>query len=474
MTIHEVGEIDSTHYIATEFIEGITLRERISQGRIPADEALNIAVQIARALSAAHRADIVHRDVKPENIMLRPDGFVKVLDFGIAKWAKQLIPGGEIIGTKRYMSPEQRRGRAVDARSDLWSFGVILSEMLAATRTGALERVVEKCLRENPAERYQTADELLSQLRRIEERSAAGASGRWISIAAAVAILVSLGWFYGWRERQAGPNAAAAPIERGIAVLPFENLTAGENDTFFADGIQDDVLASLSRIKDLRVIARSSVADYRGARMRGKVREIGKALRVSHVLEATVRRSTDRAIVHAVLIDTRDEREVWSQRYERTLTDTLALQGELATDIAHALRATLTPSEAAFAATKPTQNAEAYLLYLRAREMAFAGYNLEKQEPAIRVYQQAIDLDPKFALARARLSMCATQLAPFYPHWKPRARAEADEAVRLRPDLGEAHLARSYISLSSRATTLAPRGNLTGRPKCCPTRPKCR
>ena len=330
----------------------------------------------------------------------------------------------------------------------------------------ALQSVVEKSLRKDPAERYQTAEQMLSELRAIEEKTdgiapAAATDGirgfnrparstRWIGVAAAVvALLVCVAVFYGWRNRQADRPGAPAPIEKGIAVLPFENLSAEKADAFFTDGMQDDVLTSVGKIKDLKVIARASVMDYRGARLAGKVREIGRTLGVSHVLEGSVRRVTDRVVVNVALIDTRDERQVWSERYERTLTDTISLQGELAIEIARALHATLTPAEATFAAVKPTQDPQAYLLYLRAREIEIEAWSPGEYEAAIRFYQQAIDLDPNFALARARLSMCASQRAHWGESsaWKAKARAEAEEAVRIRPDLGEAHLALTHYYL---------------------------
>jgi eukaryotic-like serine/threonine-protein kinase len=509
MTIHEVGEVDSIHYIATEFIEGATLRERMTKGPIPPNESVDIAIQIASALSVAHRAGIVHRDIKPENIMLRPDGYVKVLDFGIAKFTQEetlaartsagvrvTTQQGMILGTTRYMSPEQARGQTVDGRSDLWSLGVVLYEMLAGrppfegeTPTDvmaavllkhpqpveqpaiivppALQSVVERSLRKDPAERYQTAEEMLSELRAIEEKTDGiapavapdsirgsnrpGQSARWVGVAAVAAVLVSLAVFYGWRDRHAARTGTPAPIEKGIAVLPFENLSAGKDDAFFTEGIQDDVLTSVGKIKDLKVIARASVMDYRGARLAGKVREIGKALGVSHVLEGSVRRVADRVVMNVALIDTRDERQVWSERYERTMTDALSLQGELAVEIARELRASLTPLEQGAVATKPTENPDAYVLYLRARELEirFASSN-EDYETAVKLYQQAIDLDPKFALARARLSLRVTYLTRGGRDSARMAKAlaEAEEALRLQPNLGEGRLALAHYYMS--------------------------
>jgi TolB-like protein/Tfp pilus assembly protein PilF len=509
MTIHEFGEADSSPYIATEFIEGRTLRERIGCGPIPHHEAVEIAVQVASALCVAHGAGIVHGDVKPENIMLRPDGYVKVLDFGIATFAPEegvatsRLTGatvatarpGIILGTARYMSPEQARGDAVDARSDLWSLGVVFYEMLAGTsafegRTPAdliapvlrkhperfeapativprpLQRVVERSLRKAPAERYQTAQEMLSALRASQERRhgivAPPAAGRlrgrlkrsarttrWIGSAAAAVLFACFALSSGWRERPFDRTDPPAPVEKGIAVLPFENLSPDNEDAFFADAIQDDILTSIGKVKGLKVTARASVMDYRGTHRAGKIREIGRSLGVSHLLEGSVRRAGDRVVVNVALIDARAERRVWAERYDRTLTDSISLQGELAMEITRALQTTLTPAETTVVTARPTQNPEAYLLYLRAHEIEIRSPTGLASLPAIALYQQAIDLDPDFALAHARFSLCASQLGHHdpAPAWRMKARAEAEEAVRLRPRLGEARLARAQCYL---------------------------
>ena len=287
------------------------------------------------------------------------------------------------------------------------------------------------------------------KLRRLTRLRTTGLRRRriaWAFVSLFVIGALALGfWFQGLRVSRTDSRGSGIP-EKSIAVLPFENLSVEKDDAFFADGIQDDVLASLGKIKDLKVIARSSVMIYRGAAVAGKLREIGQALRVSHLLQGSVRRSTTRVVINVALVDARNDSQVWSQHYDRTLSDVLSLQGELAMEIARELQATLTPNEKTTVATKPTQNPEAYLLYLRARERETGVDKGDKDYLAAdQLYAQAIALDSTFALAHARRSILNTTL------WqssdgtdaarKSKARAQAEEALRLLPALGEAHLA---------------------------------
>src|SRR5438067_6041245 len=352
LTVYEIGEDHSIRYIASELIEGETLRQRLMRGRIEVGEAVDIAIQVASALAAAHETGIVHRDIKPENIMLRPDGYVKVLDFGIAKLAEQEVPVtlaeeeavllvethlGSIMGTVRYMSPEQARGAQVDKRTDVWSLGVVLYEMVTghapfagdtpgetmssilekepppltnylAHAPAELQQIISKTLRKEREERYQSAHELLEALqslrRSMEFKTALERSTkaplwlRWarspiasvlLLLVAALALALPFYW-----------HRALTPIsipEKSIAVLPFENFSDNKENSYLAAGIQDDVLTSLAKIHELKVISRASVMAYQKPGGRN-LREISQALGVANVLEGSVRRTGNRVLVN--------------------------------------------------------------------------------------------------------------------------------------------------------------------------------
>jgi len=289
---------------------------------------------------------------------------------------------------------------------------------------------------------------------RAEEAARAAATGAlsrfrrvYIAIAAAIFFATVTGlsiWFY-FRP----PPAASLPEEKSIAVLPFENFSPERDNAFFADGIQDDILTSLAKIRDLRVISRSSVMAFRDAAAHN-ARHIGRKLGVANILEGSVRKEGDRVVVNVQLIDTRNNRQIWANRYDRTLVDSLGLQGELASEIADTLRATLSEEEKARVTTKPTQNADAYVFYLRANQISRNPDTLlEDYKTAEQLYTQAIELDSNFALAHAQLaSVCAAIFHYYEPtdSWKARARAEAETALRLQPDLAEAHFALGQYS----------------------------
>jgi serine/threonine protein kinase len=500
LTVYEIGEDHSIHYIASELIEGETLRNRLTRGPMQLSEAVEIAIQVASALAAAHQAGIVHRDIKPENIMLRPDGYVKVLDFGIAKLAEQEVPAtmprdealmlvetnlGSVLGTVRYMSPEQACGGQVDKTTDIWSLGVVLYEMLTghapftgdtpqdvmssilekeplpltryiARAPAELQQIISKTLRKDRAQRYCSAHDLLQVLkdlrRKLEaelERAAAPLWLRWVRSPVAVVVMLLAAalalTFPLFRHRNL---TTISPSEKGIAVLPLENLSDDKENAFFADGVQDELLSNLSKIKDLKVISRTSVMQYKSGTKRN-LKEIAQQLGVSNVVEGSVRRSGDRVRVSVQLIDARTDRHLWGENYDRTLADSLSLQGELATEIASAVGATLSPQEKARLEARPTNNPAAYDAYLRARAIPVDwGFALKGDiESAIRLYEQAVGLDPNFTLAWAYLSIAQKQSGwkeIFGPAQRERAKDSLNHALALDPNLPEVHLARGY------------------------------
>src|SRR5437868_543081 len=500
--IHDFVFNESSACISMEYVDGNTLanlRLEKEQKVFEPNELSGWTGQLCDALDYAHnQARIVHRDLKPENLMVNRSGDLKVSDFGIARNLGDTVSRVTMeqghSGTLVYMSPQQLDGERDTHLDDIYSLGATLYDLLTGKPpfySGNLDRqirervapsmtkrrrefniepalvpatweeVVAACLAKDPAKRPQSTAEVARRLQLDAPRrgwarpiTITRTKKKALAIIAIAALFVIglVGLYFGalkWHGKpvtasaaQAAPPTAAIP-EKSIAVLPFENMSAEKDDAFFADGIQDDVLTTLGKIKELTVIARSSVMNYRGAALAGKLREIGKTLGVSHVLEGSVRRSANRVVINVQLIDTRDDHQVWSERYDRTLTDSIGLQGELATEIAHALRATLDPEEQARLATRPTNNPEAYVLYLKARDKERTSASLEDASAIDGIYDQAITLDPKFAVAMARQSIwnSGTYFEARSQERKSKAHALAMEALRVAPDLPEAHIA---------------------------------
>ncbi len=380
LTVYEIGEDHSTHYIASELIEGETLRQRLMRGRMEVGEAVDVAIQVASALAAAHEAGIVHRDIKPENIMLRPDGYVKVLDFGIAKLAESAFAEaaadgagsmtlaetnlGSILGTVRYMSPEQARGAPVDKRTDVWSLGVVLYEMVTGhapftdetpreVMTSILEKepppltsynkqtpaelqqIISKTLRKKREERYQSAHELLEALKDLRHK---------------LEFEVEL-------ERWHRNLPTSSPPEKSIAVLPFENLSRDPDNAYFADGIQEEIMTRLVKIADLRVISRTSTQRYQNKPR--NLAEIAKQLGVANILEGSVQKVADQVRVNVQLVNAQTDSHLWAETYDRKLTDIFSVESEIAKGIAESLQAKLTGREEQALAVKTTNNLEA-------------------------------------------------------------------------------------------------------------------
>jgi serine/threonine protein kinase/Tfp pilus assembly protein PilF len=498
--IYDVGEHEGAPFFAMEFVEGGSLADRLRGGQMTPREAAQFLIPVARALDFAHKHNVVHRDMKPGNILIDPQGVPKVTDFGIAKRLtaeSALTLSGAVIGTPVYMAPEQARGtsRDVGAAADIYSLGAILYEMLAGRppflpdesetsiivrvatenpvspawhRPGIprdLETICLKCLAKEPGDRYPdagaVADDLLKFLedqpiltRRVSRMFRRGR--RRIAAVVGLVVLFALGslLFPGIRSRLANPassqaTVAAAP-EKSIAVLPFENLSANQENSFFADGVQDEILMNLAKVADLKVISRTSVMQYRNTATRN-LPEIAQALKVAHVLVGSVQRAGSRVRVSAQLIDARTDAHLWAEHYDRPLDDVFAIQSEIAKTIAEQLRAKLSPVEKAAIEQPPTVNLEAYDFYNQAKAIiatsAFGAGFGDKLAEAARLLDQAIAKDPKFVAAYCDLAL-VHDFAYFsgVDHTPARlalAEKAVETALRLRPDSGEAHLAQA-------------------------------
>ncbi len=422
ITIYEIDSDAGLDFIAMEYVPGRTLEQAIRDSPLPVEEALRIAVEIVGALEAAHAAGIVHRDLKPGNVMLAESGRVKVLDFGLAKLVEPSARANTatatvIAGTRGYMSPEQADGLAVDGRSDIFSFGALLYELLTgrrafsgqdpgepalpATFSGDLRQTVSRCLRRYPQQRFQTASELKEALQR-EQR------------------------------------ALAAETGPAIAVLPFVNLSADKENEYFSDGLAEELINALAKLPGLRVAARTSAFAFRGKEE--DVREIGARLGVAYVLEGSVRKAGNRLRVTAQLIGTADGYHVWSERYDRAMTDVFAIQDEICQAIVDTLRVRLAPGR--ILVPRHTADAEAYNLYLKGHYhlLKFTPDELEKSRAC---FERAAAVDPNYALAHLALALYHYH-AGFFGLMRPRDAALkgwplVSAALELDGRIAEAH-----------------------------------
>src|SRR5436309_3797619 len=497
LTVYEIGEDHSIHYIASELIEGETLRERLTRGRMQLSEAVDVAIQVASALAAAHHAGIVHRDIKPENIMLRPDGYVKVLDFGIAKLAEQELPTtmprdealllvetnlGSVLGTVRYMSPEQAFGAQVDKSTDIWSLGVVLYEMVTghtpftgdtprevmssilekeppqlttyvAHIPAELQQIVSKTLRKDREERYRSAHDLLEALKGLRHKleveaelypsTATPSWLRWTRstalvlglLVAAMAVAVP---FY-WHRNL----ATSSPPEKSIAVLPFLDLSETKDQEYFCDGMSEEIIDALAKIEGLRVVGRTSSFSFKGKN--ANVSEVGKKLNVANVLEGTLRREGNRVRVTAELINTRSGFHLWSETYERELQGVFALQDEITRSIVEALKVKLAVS----LPVHEQRNTEAYELYLQG--LFFSNKSSEADlRRALSFFQGTLEKDSTFSRAWTGIAKVWYFLADVYVkplEAYPASREAALKAIALDENDAEAHC---YLSEAKR------------------------
>ncbi len=497
--IHEIGEsTDGQVFIAMEYVEGKTLKLIVTEESPSIKKVLDIAVQVCDGLSAAHEKGIVHRDIKSDNIMLTPKGQAKIMDFGLAKMkgAAKLTKTGSTVGTAAYMSPEQAEGEEVDHRSDIFSFGVVLYELLTSKlpfrgeyhaalmysivneepppiarfneKAGDdLQRIVSKALAKDREERYQHADDMLADLRR--ERKAleyvrTGSLGapaaqppatpgepavakpkrnllRYLIPAALIVTAVVLIAILNPFNFEIGLKKTLAADRKSVAVLPFTNMSGNKEDEFFSDGITDDIIAQLSNIGALKVISRTSVMQYKNT---GKnLRDIARELNVSTVLEGSVRRADNHVRIVAQLIDAANDEHLWAQTYDKELTEIFAIQSDVAQQIASALKAKLSPQERERVAKKPTENLDAYAYYLKGREYYYR-YGKQDMENAIELFKKALELDPNYALAYAGLGDAYAQRVNrfgFPSAWTDSAIAVSSKAISIDPTLAEGYKA---------------------------------
>jgi serine/threonine protein kinase/tetratricopeptide (TPR) repeat protein len=477
ITIHEIGSCGDTHFIVTEFIEGETLRRKLQQTRLEIEETLEIASQIASALDAAHRSGITHRDIKPENIMVREDGLVKILDFGLAKLTEPTesepaendastrmlmkTTPGLVLGTLRYMSPEQARGKEVDARTDIFSFGVVLHEMLVGQSPFAgetssdviaailraeprppsslnkkipseLDRIVGKTLAKDRRARYQTATELLGDLRQLQKR---------LKFEAEVEREFGVTQFQLKADQVTSQRASAVPKgdPRSLAVLPFTNASDDAQMEYLSDGLTESILFGLSHLPDLHVVGRSAVFRHKGS---GEDHQsIGRSLGVSAVVTGRVRQRGGSLLISAELIDVKSGWQLWGELYKRPTEDIFEVEDEIANEISQKLRLKLTPEKQRILERRRTDNPEAYHLYLKAR--FYWGKRTEASlYKALQLFRAAIEADPMYALAYAGLAEGYVPMV-YYCHLPPsdaapKAKAAAERALEIEPELPEA------------------------------------
>jgi serine/threonine-protein kinase len=512
LTIYEIGQVETetgaVHFMAMEFVEGQTLRQRLNR-RLDLEEAIEIAIQVASALAAAHGSGVTHRDIKPENIMLRHDGYVKMLDFGLAKLTEsgtrrdkdpaatqaeldetpfadlyatsplnlpQHTSPGVVLGTVSYMSPEQARGFKVDARTDIFSLGIVLYEMItgrapfegkttADMMVSILDRqpvpisrhvrnapeelgwITAKALAKDREERYQQVRSLLTDLKRLQKRMLFVAGQKQTAELRPDELESFDGGFLSPRDSgksgggaaRLSSNSQRAPLD-SLAVLPFFTSSADPNAAYLAEGVPESLILNLSRLSELRVMAWSTVARYRGRDV--DALEIGRDLGVRAIFAGRMYQFADELVIKTELVDVTDGSQIWGAQYRRKLDDLFTIEQELSQEICERLRLKLNEEERERLARRYTENAEAYQAYLRGR-YHWNQRNARSLRKAIDSFQEAINLDDQYALAYAGLADCYCLVSIYGAAppkaVMPRAKAAARRALEIDDGLAEAH-----------------------------------